>query len=331
MKFSQLRQDAVSGDWIVIAPQRVKRPHAPLGSARRRRESREQCIFEDPERSSGEKAVLTYGAGDRWTLKIVRNKFPAFRHRGVCAVPVRRGPYTVTEGVGHHEIAVTRNHNRDFPDLSDNLAVQVFQAFRDRYLMLMNDECLAYISLFHNWGPSAGASIYHPHYQIIAVPVVPPDIEHSLEGSLRYFRREKRCVHCAIIQWERREKKRIIYENTGAIAIAPFASRVPYEMRIFPKVHLPYFENSFDHHLEYAVDALRVSLRLMRTALRNPDYNFFLHTAPILRKERYQSYHWHIEVLPKVNIAAGFELGTGLEINPVDPSDAAKILRSKKS
>lgn len=317
---SQLRQDLVSGDWIVVVPARSKRPHQISKKAA-------TCPFENPQKSGHEKPILIYG-NHNWQLQIVENKFPAFRHKtNRCAIMAKTGPYLVTETVGHHEVVITRSHTKNFPLLSETEANQVFEAFRDRYLMLLNDKCISYISIFHNWGPSAGASIYHPHYQIIAIPVVPPDVEHSLAGSLNFYKKRKQCVHCVMIGEELKHKRRIIYQNQGAIAFAPFVSKEPFEIRIFPKKHLPYFENTLDHDLEHVVQALQKVLRKIKKNLKDADYNFFIHTAPIRDKEKYNPYHWHIEVRPKITIMAGFELGTGIEINAVDPDIAAKLLR----
>lgn len=130
-----------------------------------------------------------------------------------------------------------------------------------------------------------------------------------------------------MIEWEKKKKNRVIYENAGAIAFAPFVSKSPFEVRIFPKKHLPYFENTLDESIDYAVDALQNALRKIEKNLKDPDYNFFLHTAPIRNKASYKMYHWHIEVIPKISIRAGFELGTGVDINPVDPDEAAALLR----
>jgi len=327
-KISQLRQDLVSGDWIVIAPSRAKRPHQVVKKPSKRKIApAKDCPFEDLEKSGHEAPILKYGNDGDWQLQIVENKYPAFTHQNVCAVIMRDGPYTLTGGVGHHELVVTRDHYKNFAELSLKEAQQVFEAFRDRYLMLLADNCLAYISIFHNWGPNAGASIYHPHYQIVAIPVLPPDISHSLQGSLRYFEENKKCVHCVMIDWEKDHKKRIIYENEGAIAFAPFVSKEPFEFRVFPKKHMPYFENTLDVELDHVVDALQKSLRKLKKNLGDPDYNFFIHTAPIQDKKQYSHYHWHVEVVPKFSIAAGFELSTGVEINVVDPDDAAKLLR----
>ncbi|MBI2037235.1 MAG: DUF4921 family protein [Candidatus Liptonbacteria bacterium] len=329
MKKSELRQDLVSKDWIVIAPGRGKRPsqyaerktkrvRAPIGT----------CPFEDPQKSGNKKPVLVRKNEHGWELQIVENKFPALQHRKICASTSSHGPYLTMGGAGYHDLLITRDHDANFPRLSPRQALQVFQAFRDRYLMLTGDACVSYLSIFHNWGKNAGASVYHPHYQLIALPIIPPDVWHSLLGSMEYFAGHKQCVHCVMLDWERKEKKRIVYENEGAIVIAPFVSRGPFEARVFPKKHLPYFENTLDADLVGVVDALQGALRLMEKRLGDPDYNFFIHTAPIKNKVDYEPYHWHIEIIPKVSVPAGFELGTGIDINVVDPDVAAKVLRA---
>jgi UDPglucose--hexose-1-phosphate uridylyltransferase len=325
---SELRQDLVSGDWIIIAPRRAKRPHQFIKREKRKKAPVSGCPFENPQKAGHSEPILLYqNLSLDWLVQVIENKYPVFTHRNVCGEIFKKGPYSMIEGVGHHDVVISRDHHKNFVHLGKKTANLVFQAFRDRYLTLLNDKCLAYISIFHNWGPKAGASIYHPHYQIIATPIVPPDIGHSLAGSDRYFRKRKKCVHCTMIEWEKKEKKRIVYENKGAIVFTPFVSREPFELRIFPKRHLPYFENTLDEDLEWVVDALQKALLKIERRLADPDYNFFIHTAPILDKDKHKHYHWHIEILPKISISAGFELGTGIEITVVDPDEAARILK----
>jgi len=333
---SELRQDLVSGDWIVIASGRAKK-HLQLlkKTGKRKKAPISGCPFENPVKN-GNKPILLYGRKNEgkkrkerdWQAMFIENKYPVFTHENVCGRNFKHGPYSVVEGIGHHDILITRDHNDNFSHLNKDSANLVFQAFRDRYLMLYNDPCLNYISIFQNRGPKAGATIYHPHYQIIALPIIPPDVGHSLSGSARYFKEFKKCVHCTMIKWEKKEKKRIIYENRGAIAFTPFISREPFELRIFPQKHLPYFENTLDEDLEWVADALQKSLLKIERKLNDPDYNFFIHTAPLKDKQKYKNYHWHIEIQPKISISAGFELGTGIEITVVDPDEAAKILKS---
>lgn len=325
---SQLRQDLVSGDWIVVAPGRTRRPHQAVKKPEKRKASpKAGCPFENPQKSGHEKPILVYGDQKNWQIQVLENRYSLLTHKNICPIPLKHGPYLVEEAGGHHDLIITRDHDKNFPRLSKNEARQLFEAFRDRYLTLLNDKCLAYILILHNWGPRAGASVYHPHYQMIATPIIPPDVMHSLRGSEQYFKKHKRCVHCVMIDFEKKEKKRIVYENNSFIALTPWFSKNAFEARIFPKKHSPYFENTLDVEIDQAVDALQAVLKKLKKNLKDPDYNFFIHTAPIREKERYKIYHWHIEIVPKTNINAGFELGTGVEVNEVDPDTAAKLLR----
>jgi len=311
---SELRQDLVSGDWIVISPKRAKEHLQNLGKEKRVKAPIDGCPFEIFKKNSRPAIIIP-------------NKYPVFVHKKNCARKIKKGPYLTIEGVGHHDLVISRDHDKNFSQLDKKTANLIFETFRNRYLELMKDKCLAYVSIFHNWGPKAGATIYHPHYQMISLPVVPPDVKHSLSGSINYFEKFKKCVHCEMIEYEMQEKKRIIYENEGAVVFAPFVSREPFELRVFPKKHLPYFENTSDEDLKWIVEALQQALLKIEKKLKDPDYNFFIHTAPILNKNKHKNYHWHIEIQPKISISAGFELGTGIEITVIDPDEAAEVLR----
>src|SRR3989344_2484586 len=325
---SELRQDIVSGDWIVISPKR-KKGHTEI---KKRKEKRikapvKNCPFENPQESGNNKPILTYSNKKGWTMQIIQNKYPAFSHEKKCSRLYKSGPYQIMDAIGRHDLVITRSHDRNFPHLKKHEAEALFFAFVDYYKSLINDPCLSYVSIYHNWGTKAGASVYHPHYQIIVLPIIPPDVGHSLKGSLNYFYKHKECVHCRMIKWEKKEKKRIIYENEDAIVFAPFISREPFELRVFPKKHFPYFEDTPVKDLKKVVEALQIALMRIEKKLSDPDYNFFIHTAPLKDKAAHKHYHWHIEIVPKISISAGFELGTGIEITLVDPNEAAKILR----
>jgi len=328
MNNNELRQDLVSGDWIVIAPKRAKKPQQLIKKEKRLKVPKKDCPFEDPQKSGNGNPILIYKSKNDWLVQVLQNKYPAFTPKSDKVKIFKEGPYSVVDGIGYHDLVITRDHDKNFPALSPKEANLVFRSFVERYKMLAENPCSAYVSIFHNWGLKAGASVYHPHYQIITIPVVPPDVSHSLNGSLNYFRKNKKCVHCVMIDHERKNKKRIVYENKEAIVFAPFVAREPFELRVFPKRHLPYFEDTPEPIMKMVVDALQKALKKIETKLFDPDYNFFFHTTPVLGKKKYDHYHWHIEIQPKISISAGFELGTGIEITVVDPDEAAKILRS---
>lgn len=327
---SELRHDLVSGDWVVIATGRGMRPHEFLQKKQELfRQPKTTCPFE----KLGDNALLTLpspGKKRDWWVKVIINKYPAFtidfKHQ--CAVVYKEGIYEWTAGVGFHEVVVTRDHARAIPDMTEEEVALLVQAYQDRYMAFKDDPCVQYVSIFHNHGHLAGATIAHPHSQIIATPVIPPDVHRSLKGVLDYYTAHRACVHCLMLNFERKEGVRVIHENSHFIALAPYASRSAFEMRIFPKAHEAQFElMSAADRMAFA-DALRISLAKLSHGLQNPDFNFFLHTAPLKDTEKYQHYHWHFEIVPKTAIWAGFEIGTGIEISTIAPESAAEFLRT---
>ncbi|MFA4999488.1 MAG: DUF4921 family protein [Parcubacteria group bacterium] len=327
---SEFRQDVVSGDWVLIAPGRRKKPDEFINKAKRKKIPKRKCPFEDPQASGNAEPVIIHpeGSFDKWRIQVIPNLYPAVSSSpNTVPAIIKDGPYFYLPGVGYHDIVITRGHDDNFPRLSPEEALEVLLVMQERYKEVSKDERIAYVSVFHNWGLLAGASIYHPHYQIISIPVIPPDVSHSLRGSERYFNENGSCVHCAVIEKEIKEKKRIIFENDNAIVFLPFVSREPFEIRVFPKVHSSFFEDYSKEYLKDVTEALQKALIMLEEKLRKPDYNFFIHTAPVKNKINHSYYHWHIEIQPKISISAGFELGTGIEITVVDPDAAAAFLR----
>lgn len=329
---SELRQDLVSGDWVVIATGRSKRPNDFIIPKRAAfAQPKSTCPFE--KRFSNAHVVYAQdgkAAGSDWWVQTIPNKYPAF-DKGICAVFNKKGPYTVTSGAGAHEVVITADHTRSFAAMTDQEVALVVRTYQDRFRMLQDDNCVKYISLFHNHGRLAGASLSHPHSQIIAIPVVPPDVASSLEGSERYFAKEKKCVHCIMLKYDLKDKDRLIFESEHFASVAPFASRTAFELRIFPKSHQARFEDTAPDELADFGRMLRISLAKLYRGLKNPDYNFFLHTAPVKNSHSYGHYHWHFEILPKTAIWAGFEIGTGIEISTIRPESAAAFLRKIKA
>ncbi|KKU11915.1 MAG: Galactose-1-phosphate uridylyltransferase [Parcubacteria group bacterium GW2011_GWB1_45_7] len=328
---NEFRQDLVSGDWVLISPSRGRRPH-DFKAKKRKRAPKIGCKFENPrEAASGGKVILSEPDGKYWKVQAILNKYPAVTKDGLWVIDEEKeGPFFVLPGYGYHEVIITRDHHKAFPDLDSDDAFLVLKVFRQRYRSLANDNNIAYIHTFANFGETAGATIYHPHYQILAIPIIPPDVRRSLHGSANYKEKNDACVHCTQINWEVEQKKRIICETKDAIVFAPYASKEPFEMRVFPKKHHPYFEDTDERELGSIGEALQTALKRLKKALNDPDYNFFIHTAPSRDREKYSHYHWHIEVVPRTNISAGFELGTSVEVNPMDPDDAASFLRDAK-
>lgn len=331
-KVSELRRDLVTGDWIAIATGRAGKPRAFIKEDKSRLDTDiTKCPFENPQAHGNKPPLLLYKNKKHpdWSLQVIPNKYPAFGHMEGCGDIQEVGPYLVRDGRGYHEVIITRDHKKHLALLALGEVAEVISAYKARYLVLKEDECVKYISIFHNHGADAGASLPHPHSQLIAVPFVPSDIHRSLVGSNMFFRKNGQCVHCSMVAWELKDKKRLVFENEMFVAFCPFVSRTAFEIRIFPKGHRAYFENLPDKDIPQLAEALRASLAKLNKLLDDPSYNFFIHTAPV-DGGKYPNYHWHIEILPKTAIWAGFELGTGIEISTLEPKKAAKFLRDVK-
>lgn len=347
---SELRFDPVSKDWVLIATGRARRPEAFGQKADKNKSDwweaaqktcpfdkldNQECptyaLFEGKEvslpasRQGGPKGRICIPRD--WTTIVFANKYPAFAQRKSFETRLV-GPYQAADGVGFHEVIVTKSHAKDIPEFSIDQVKELLQAYQARYIALKDEEFVNYISLFKNKGPQAGATIAHPHSQLIATPIFDPDIVGSLEGSLRYFEQNKKCIHCEMLAWDRKDKQRIVYENDEYILVCPFASRVAFETRLYPKEHASYFERITDEGRETLADAFLVAMKKLFLALKDPDYNYFLHTAPA-DSGNYEHYHWHWEILPKTSTWAGYELGTGIEISTIEPEKAAAFLRKQ--
>jgi len=324
---SELRQDLVSGDWVVIATGRAKRPD-DFGKVPRIQDETgiEKCLFEDLVVSGQEKDVLIYHRSDgEWTLRVFPNKYPAFS-KGKASPLISDGPYFAMRGTGYHEVIVTRDHYKQLALMDPLEVAEVFDAYQDRYLDLMNKKSVSYIAIFHNHGKEVGASIPHPHSQLMAIPVVSPYVQLELDGAERYHRANKQCAFCVIAEHESEEKKRVVFENDEFVAYCPFASRSAFEVHVMPRFHSPYFERITDEQKIKLAEVFQKALGAIYKALNDPPYNFYIHTSPCDGKD-YPHFHWHLEILPHTAIWAGFELDTGIEISSIQPEVAAEYLR----
>jgi len=333
--FSEMRKDAVSGEWILVAAGRAKRPHE-YARKREKPQSQSTCPFENA-RINGADPLLRYphpvsskkDALDDWFVQVITNKYPAVlpHEDRTCAVAGEDGPYERIDGVGYHEVIVTQPHERSLGQMTVEEASLVIRAYRERFAALKKDSCIKYILIFHNHGREAGASVSHPHSQLIALPIIPPDVQWSVQGSANFYEAHAACIHCRMISWELEDKRRIVYENKDFLVIAPYASRISFELRMYPKIHDPHFDLLPEERLKTAADALTTALRKLDRALEDPAYNFFIHTSPTT--DTTEHYHWHLEILPKTSVQAGLELGTGVDVTVVKPEDVPSLLSSR--
>jgi len=326
----ELRKDPVVGRWVIMSTERSKRP-SDFAKVRGGRKGG-PCAFCNGMEHLTPPEVLAYrnhgSAANQqgWRVRVVPNKFPALRIEGE---PSRRGEglYDLMNGIGAHEVVIeTPNHDCELADLELRQIEEVLWAYRDRVLDLSRDERFRYVIIFKNHGVDAGASLEHPHSQLIALPILPLNVQRELRGASDYYQLKERCIFCDIVRQETQDRRRIIFEGEHFIAASPFAARFPFEVWILPKLHCSHFERAGTEQYRSLAQVLKVALGLLDTALDDPPFNYIIHSAP-LREADSKHFHWHLEITPALTKVAGFEVGTGFYINPVPPEAAAAHLR----
>lgn len=332
----EMRQDITTGKWSVIATERAKRPEMPEVKKNKVKmpEYDEKCFFcwgneqTTPPEVYAIRPDKAPSDSSGWLVRVVENKFAAVNLNNNFMVASYAGLYPVSHACGVAEVVIeTPDHSRQMSFQTLEEIERVIMAFKDRYQELSKNREIKYIQIFKNCGAIAGASLAHPHSQIIAIPVVPAEIENELNVAKAYYQNTNRCVYCDIVEKELATKERIVYEDEYFLTIIPYAARKPYEMKIIPRRHAVSFGLIKPEEIMALARALKASIYRLDFALDNPPYNWYIHTAPV-GADIDTCYHWHIEILPKLSIDAGFELSTGMNINITVPEDCADFLRN---
>ncbi len=315
---------------MIIATDRAKRPTdfirqpVPPNTAT-------VCPFDYGNEHKTPPEVLAYrssGSRDQpgWRVRVVPNKFPALGIEGELSRQ-GEGMYDKMNGVGAHEVIIEGpDHTKTFGDMPEKQIEEVLWAFRDRVNDLKKDTRFRYILLFKNHGEAAGATLEHPHSQLIALPVIPKRVKEEVEAARLFYELKERCIFCDIIRHESAAGVRLVTETDRFTVLEPYAPRFPFETWILPKRHESHFEDAAAPTLENMAYILRATIRKLDKVLERPAYNFIIHSAPV-QEAHLPHYHWHVEIIPKLTKVAGFEWGTGFYINPTPPEESAKFLR----
>jgi UDPglucose--hexose-1-phosphate uridylyltransferase len=336
----QLRRDPVTGRWVIIAAERAKRPEDFL--TKHEQMIDDGCPFcegrEDktPPEIFAIRKTETKPNQPGWSVRVVPSIAPILKVEGQLNRH-GKGIYDLMNGIGAHEIVIeTPEHIDHMADLPAEQIKKVIDSYISRMIDLERDKRFKYVLIFKNHGSQAGSTMYkHSRSQLIATPVNPKLVKEELVGAKRYFDYKDRCVFCDILKQELDTQNRIILEMDGFVAIAPFASRFPFEVWILPKEHSSDFPSLAEGQRVDLARILKTILGKLKIALGDPPYNFILHTAPfrISGKAGYwktveHDYHWHLEIIPRLTRVAGFEWGAGVYINPTPPEEAAKYLKA---
>jgi len=328
----ELRKDPIIGRWVIISTERTLRPMDYKIEKEKSKADLSKCPFEAGNEKMTPSEIMSYRDPKTkkdepgWWIRVVPNKFPALRIEGELD---KRGIglYDMMNGVGTHEIVIeTPNHYEEIYNIPEKGIEEILWAWRDRMIDLRKDKRFKYILVFKNKGSQAGASLEHPHSQIIALPIVPVRVSEELMGSKQYFAYKDRCIFCDIIKQEIGDRKRIVEENGEFVSFVPFAPRFPFELWILPKEHVSDYAQITKRGFSSLAIVLKRTLQRLIKALDDPPFNLMIHTAP-LEELNLPYYHFHIEITPRLTKVAGFEWATGFYINPTKPEDTAAYLR----
>ncbi len=328
---SEIRQDPATEEWVIMARERAKRPHDFM----RQQAKPEQpafsrsCPFCPGNEAMTQPETLSYRdeKTGSWRVRVFTNRFPALTPEGSTKRREEEGFFLVMDGVGVHEVIVeTPEHNRPLALMEDDGIEEVLRAYQERYNALSRLPFVRLLIIFKNQGPSAGTSLEHPHSQLIATPVIPKHIRMKYEVAVRHYDNTGRCLYSDLLDHELKAGKRVVMETERFGVFHPFASHQPFETWVVPKTHQASFSNASAEDLKDLARVLRTILLKLYRGLNNPDFNYVIDTAPV-GGENKNYYLWHVRIIPRLTEVAGFEIGSGININTALPEETAQFMR----
>ena len=327
----ELRYNQITGHWVILALERALRPEDCVEDRSEQGpavpEWDRHCPFCVGNESRSETPTYRWPEAGPWQIRVVPNRYAALSREGTAARH-GHGYWRTVDGTGWHEVIVeTPRHNRPLDRQSVAEVADVLRTYRERMNACYADSRIQHVSVFRNHGAAAGASLRHPHSQLMGTPVVPGQIRSRLEGALAYWGDSGECLFCRCLNEELDAGRRIVASNQRFVALVPYAALSPFHLWIFPRAHHAYFGDIDDATLTSLARVVREVLARLRVALDDPATNLVIRsTAPSERAVRY--FHWYLSVVPRLTKVAGFELGSGMFINTVPPSESAAFLRN---
>jgi UDPglucose--hexose-1-phosphate uridylyltransferase len=337
---SELRYNIVSRDWVVISTERAKRPHdfiRPQKTIQPIPEFKNTCPFCPG--NEGDLSDETFRLGDgqkvlpagrqAWKVRSIYNRFPAFSPKEKLERS-NEGIYHSLSGYGIAEVIIeSPRHDLCTAIMSDEEVENILKAYKSRYLSIKQVKGIEAVIIFRNHGSSAGTSLEHPHSQLIATPIVPPQIRNRVESATRFYDTSGKCVFCEVLEEELAAKKRIVLESEKFASFLPYAGAVPFLTWIFPKRHMSSFCDIDDAEVKDLARILRQTLAKFYFGLNNPDFNYTIRSIPV-KEDGKDYFHWYLSIVPRITQPAGFELGSGIFINASLPEESAEFLRQVK-
>lgn len=323
---SELRQDPTTLGWVLVAPERSRRPEGHAAAAPRARAESGSCPLCPGRESETPPEVWRLAAGgSAWRVRVVPNRFPLLQPDG--EQPVARDGFRALDGRGWHEVVVeSPDHSWDIALGTDEEVRNVLEAYHVRYRALRRRGA-ELVVVFRNHGAASGTSLEHPHSQVVGAPVVPRLVRSRIDIARQRHDDAGACLYLEVLERELRAGSRVVLAGDRLVAFQPFAPSAAYETWVIPRFHQPSFGEATGEVLDELAGVLRRVLRALRAALGDPAYNLVVHSAPA-GEEHLRYFVWHVQVTPRLGTPAGFELATGIPVVTVPPEESAARLRS---
>lgn len=333
---SELRQNLATLEWVVIAPGRSNKPKnlnvnmAKIRAAEKAHDA--SCPFCPGNEAASpveEKFRIDNSGGD-WKVRVINNKFKIFAAEACPLKPEPfqdEGIYKKLKACGEHELVIeTPRHNKVIVEMSEEEIRDIILALMHRYRSFEKNSGNLITLIFKNYGAMAGQTQVHSHAQIVNSRIVPTYIRLLLHEAQRYFDGSGMCIFCDMLNYERKDGRRWIYENEDYAAFVPYAAGSEHETWIMPKHHDAGLDSLEGDKIDGLAQILGTVFRKFHKAIEDPDFNFVVRNAPY-PLAGVPFYHWHIQLLPRTKIAGGFERGTRIPVNTVYPEESARLLR----
>lgn len=328
---SEFRQDPTTREWVLLAPNRASRPDDFTPHEHHNSPTWDPtCPFcLGNEHLMPEVETLRLPRYGSWQVRVVANKYPALTPGGSMARRHQGTLFAAMDGVGVHEVIIeTPNHARPLAEMEPREVANVLLAYRARYDALRRDDRIKLILIFRNQGEKAGTSLTHPHSQLIATPLVPPSIRRKHDVARTHYDDTGRCIYCDVREAETALGERLVHQSAHFTVLAPYAPQAAWEIWILPNRHVASFGDATNDEIADLAVVLRGTLRALTEQVPHLDFNYVIQSAPVGEAEL-KYYLWHIQIIPRLAIPAGFELGSGITISTALPEETACQLRDR--
>ena len=336
---SELRLAPINQQWVAIARNRRDRPmeFVPMEQLRQQM----ICPFCKGNEEETPSALAAYRADgsillnnedlSNWSARVIPNRYPSFSFRATedrdqpDLGNQSYGPFEFNHSQGIQELIIpSSRHVSSLSELSDRALQLSFRACRDRLEHAKSLEYIKHAMLFMNCRLAAGASLGHIHYQLLGTPVISESVTSRTHRAEAYWNENGRSMMVDLANWEIAEGARIVDSTDNFCIVCPFASRFPFQVWIIPRNEKFNFVSCDEAVRNDLASHCRNIVTKYEATLDTPAYNLLFHANPFGAVNGQMNY---FELFPRLTIAAGFELGTDIWVNPVTPESAARRLR----